>query len=313
MENKEQLFAVFGKPVLHSKSPQMFNALFAQANINGFYTRFRVESGPEVVDAIRNFGLNGANVTTPFKEELLMCLNSVSEEVMAIGSVNTIVYKGGKTIGYNTDYYGVIKAIEDAGISIKGKSAVVLGAGGAGKAAAYGLVSAGASVTIVNRTIRKAEKAAARLKCSIAAIEDLPTLLKSTEILVSTILPEANPLDGITLPKNLAVFDANYRTSAVAAQAKSQGCKIIPGERWLLRQAELAYFHFLGSWPDIAIMEKALADAKPAEPQKLHFIEMENQNLIETRRPDLVIPADGKTEMELDDILNEERSKAFGS
>ena len=313
MENKKQLFAVFGKPVLHSKSPQMFNALFSHNDTNAFYTRFRVESGPEVVDAIRNFGLIGANVTTPFKEELLMCLNSVSEEVMAIGSVNTIVHKDGKAVGYNTDYYGVIKAIEDAGISLKGKNAVVLGAGGAGKAAAYGLISGGASVTIVNRTLRKSELAATRLKCNFAATDHLATLLQTTDILVSTILPEANPLQEMVLPQSLAVFDANYRISAVAAQAKAQGCRVIPGERWLLRQAELAYFHFLGSWPDIAIMEKALAEALPANAQNLHCIEVENYKTIETLQPDLVIPSDGKTEMELEDILDEERSKAFGS
>ena len=308
-----QLLAVFGKPVLHSKSPQIFNTLFSKSNIDAFYTRFRVESGPEVVDAIRNFGVVGANVTTPFKEAVLMCLNSVSVEVMAIGSVNTIVFKEGKTVGYNTDYYGVVKAIEDSGITIKGKSAVVLGAGGAGKAAAYGLVAAGASVTIVNRTLRKAEKAAMKLGCNFAPIEDLPTLLTTTDLLVSTILPGANPLIGITLPSTLAVLDANYRTSAIGAQASAQGCKLIPGERWLLRQAEMAYFHFFGNWPSIETMEQALLSAKPANPKLLRSVELENQTIIATQRPDLVIPAADKTEIELEDILDEESSKAFGN
>ncbi len=313
MESKSKLFAVFGNPVLHSKSPQMFNALFTNSNTNAFYTRFRVQAAHEVVDAISSFGLSGANVTTPFKEELLMCLNSISDEAMAIGSVNTIVYKHGETVGFNTDYYGVIKSIEDSGISIKGKSALVIGAGGAGKAAAYGLVLAGATVTIVNRTFHKAEQAALRVKCNAATIEDLPLLLETSDILVSTILPEANPLAEITLPKSLAILDANYRISAIGAQATAQGCKIIPGERWLLRQAELAFFYFTGSMPPLTIMEKALAEAKPAENQRLQCIKAENYSEIKKQRPDLVIPADGKTQMELDDILDEERRKAFGS
>jgi len=313
MENKTQLFAVFGKPVLHSKSPQIFNTLFSKSNIDAFYTRFRVESGPEVVDAIRNFGISGANVTTPFKEAVLMCLNNVSDEVMAIGSVNTIVFRDGKTLGYNTDYYGVTKAIEDSGIALKGKTAMVLGAGGAGKAAAYGLAAAGASVTIVNRTLRKAEKAAEKLGCNFAPIENLPILLKTTDVLVSTILPEANPLIGITLPTTLAVLDANYRTSAIGAQAAGQGCTIIPGERWLLRQAELAYFHFFGNWPSVETMEQALKSAKPANLKLLHCVDPENQTIIATKKSDLVIPVEDKTEMELEDILDEERSKAFGS
>ncbi len=308
-----QLLAVFGKPVLHSKSPQIFNTLFSKSNIDAFYTRFRVESGHEVVDAIRNFGIAGANITTPFKEAVLMCLNSVSNEVMTIGSINTIVFKDGKTIGYNTDYYGVTKAIEDSGVKIKGKSAVVLGAGGAGKAAAYGLAKEGASVTIVNRSLLKAEKAAKKLGCNFAPMEQLAMLLKTTDVLVSTILPEVNPLVGITLPSTLAVLDANYRTSAVAAQATAQGCTIIPGERWLLRQAELAYFHFFGDWPNIETMEQALLNAKPANPNLLHCVEPENKSMITSEKSELVIPVDDKTEMELVDILDEERSKAFGN
>ena len=313
MENRALLLAVFGKPVLHSKSPQIFNTIFAKTSTNAFYPRFRVESGAEVIDAIRNFGIIGANVTTPFKEDVIPHLNGVSEEALAIGGVNTIVCKDGKTTGYNTDYYGVVKSIEDFGVSLKGKSVIVLGIGGAGKAAAYGLIKSGAIVTIINRTIEKAERAASKLGCKFAPIDDLPTILKTTEVLVSTILPEANPLADVTLPSNLAVLDANYRSSAVAAQAKAQGCRIIPGERWLLRQAELAYFHFFGNWPNIESMEQALANAKPANPNRLHCLEPENSSIITNQQLDLVIPINGKTQLELDDILHEERSKAFGS
>ena len=188
----KKLFAVFGNPVLHSKSPMLYNSLFSKIHIDAYYTRIRVDKCEEVVRAIRSLEIIGANITTPFKECLLPLLDSLSPEAEQIGAVNTIQNDNGFLKGFNTDYLGVSKSIEEAGISIFGKRCLVLGAGGASRAAVFGLMSSGGEVFITNRTHSKAEDISNQMGCNVIPLDEIKEIIPTIDIVVSTLLPDVS-------------------------------------------------------------------------------------------------------------------------
>jgi shikimate kinase len=134
----------------------------------------------------------------------------------------------------------------------------VLGAGGAGRAAAFGLTGEGATVTVVNRTAESADRAAADFGCRAGRIEDLGELLRSAQGLVSTISAPETPVDAEWLREDLVVLDAFYPLSPLARAAEKRGCRVIRGEDWLLHQALPAYRLFTGLNPSEAAMAEAL-------------------------------------------------------
>lgn len=318
------LLAVFGCPILHSKSPLMFNSLLGGEDL---YTRIRVNSSSDLVDAIKTLNLKGANVTAPFKEEIIPLLDQLSEEVQFIGGANTICNKEGKLIAYNTDWYGATEAIKLSGLSIKGLKVVLLGLGGAGKAVAYGLLKEGADVTLVNRTASKAKTIANKLGCQYQTIENLPTLLNHTELFVSAILP-GSKLDNLQcIPKNIWVFDANYHGSLITQMAIAGGNPTIDAKKWLLHQAIKSYEHIFDAFPNIQKMEKALESCTTAkinvvgvcnEPDKIEINselilipKNEASNYIRANKPDLVIYTPNLGIKEVEEIYAYERNKAL--
>lgn len=322
---KSKLLAVFGNPILHSKSPLMFNALLGDS---GLYTRIRVQSGKDVAEAARHLNLAGANITAPFKKEVLPFVDEQSEEVSLIGGANTLVNNSGRLTAYNTDWYGATQAIKQSGLSLKGLKVVLLGLGGAGKAVAYGLVKEGADVTLVNRTASKAVEISRKLGCRMGRLEELPILIADAELFISVLSPSAKiPINH--LPKGLWVFDANYHASALVEVAKKNGNPIVDGSQWLLHQAVKAYEHIFGTTPSVEVMNQALKQPRSTsikavaicnvdEPQQIseEFWAAPRANaesIINLHQPDLVIYTPTLGTNEVEEIYKDERSKAFGS
>ena len=258
-----QLFAVTGNPVLHSKSPGMFNNVFESTNYPAAYTRLAANTAEEALRIFRSLEFKGLNITAPFKEEIIPLLDEIDPIAELIGGVNTITTNNGTIKGYNTDYFGVLTSINNHLDKIGKKegnyNCVVIGASGAGKAAAYALMSKGAKVTIVNRTIEKAETAAIKLNCNFAGLEKLPILLPSTDIIILAITQNVNPINSSWLSEKHIVFDANYKSSEFIAMAKTKGCSIIDASDWLLHQGIEAYRHFFNKYPDITVMRNGLS------------------------------------------------------
>lgn len=254
-----KLFAVTGKPIIHSKSPLMFNNEFEKTGKDAAYFRLAAKSAEQAIFVFKEMGISGMNVTAPFKEDMLNLVDEVDETAKAIGGINTIVNRDGKLYGYNTDHYGVTQSFENAGINLKGKTAVVIGAGGAGKAAAYGLIKKGAFVTIVNRTFQKAESAANALGCKCESIENIEAVIANSEIIISTLSQNVKVVKGKWLKPEHIVFDANYKGSLLIPKAKGFGCKIVNAEDWLLNQALLSYELFLDKKPNKQFMAEGLA------------------------------------------------------
>ena len=144
-----KVFAVIGDPVAHSKSPRIHNSAIQALGLNAIYTRFHLKKAQDLRDKIFELGLNGANITVPFKEEALKIADYKDEMALNIGSANTLLVKGQKIHAYNTDGIGFLRAIaEFVGI----KSALILGAGGTAKALAFVLTKKGIKVSVANRS-----------------------------------------------------------------------------------------------------------------------------------------------------------------
>ncbi|MBR5427622.1 MAG: shikimate kinase [Clostridia bacterium] len=144
----DKQFGLLGRKLSHSFSPQIHRYL-------GDYEYLLYEKEPEQVEEfVRYFPLDGFNVTIPYKETVMPFCTSISEEAQKIGSVNTVVRRGGKIFGYNTDYFGFSFLLENAGIDPAGQKAIVLGSGGASKTAQAVLRDLGASsVTVIGRNL----------------------------------------------------------------------------------------------------------------------------------------------------------------
>ena len=168
------LYGVFGDPIRHSRSPIMLNRAFQEAGINAVYAAFHVrpEELGDAVRGIRALGYRGINVTIPHKVEVMQYLDEIDEGARIVGAVNTIVNEAGKLIGYNTDGIGYVRSLkEETGIELKGKSVLLLGAGGAARGVAYALAKEGAGrIYIANRTKERALELADTISAFTEAI-----------------------------------------------------------------------------------------------------------------------------------------------
>lgn len=247
MDDKAHRYAVLGNPVLHSLSPGLFQAAFEHFGIRGSYLRIHAASIDAALQAASGMNLAGFNLTAPFKVPVASRLDRLDEPARAIGAVNTVVRRGNRLCGHNTDWQGVLEALRRGGVDPRGCKAVVLGAGGAGRAAAWGLMRAGTrEVIIANRTESRAREAAARLGCGSIPLDDLAPELASCDVLIGC-LPAGTPLPfEPALHPGLAVLDANYHRPVLQAAARNAGCVVLNGLDWLRGQATAACVSMLG-------------------------------------------------------------------
>ncbi len=242
-----RIFAVAGAPVFHSKSPLIFNTAFRHLGIDAAYVRLAASRAEEVVALVREIDMAGLNITSPFKREILPYLDDVEGDARKIDSVNTVVRRGGRLVGYNTDVAGVLEALRGSGFDPSGHKAVVMGAGGAGRAACLALVSVGARVILINRTFEKAQGFAERIGCTALPLDRAKDALQGAHLLISAVSSGDRLIEPSALRRPLVVLDANYgHPSALVEDADRAGCTLIDGREWLLGQALPAFHLFTG-------------------------------------------------------------------
>ncbi len=149
----KRLFALFGNPVSHSKSPLLHNSLYRQLGLDACYTRYLLHDGRLLAEKFLSLGLSGINITVPFKEDAFDACDFLDEFAKNIGAVNTIILKDGKLHGYNTDAPGFMASLG----ALDPKSAVILGAGGTARAIAFALRANGIEPLILNRSAGRLE------------------------------------------------------------------------------------------------------------------------------------------------------------
>jgi len=256
-----KLVGLIGWPVEHSLSPAMHNSAFAALGLNWCYVPLPVhpERLWEAIAGLRALGFVGANVTVPHKEAVMSYLDEVTPEAQTIGAVNTIVVLEEKSIGYNTDWQGFLAALSESGFDPQGKRAVVLGAGGAARAVVYALAQGGAQVTVLNRTLSRAQALVQDFSplfphCSLVSLPFTPPTLEvqTTEahLLVNTIpvgmwpgVDQSPWPEALAFPGHLTVFDLVYNPgeTKLLRQARAAGAKGIGGLGMLVHQGAAAF------------------------------------------------------------------------
>ncbi|HWG85627.1 MAG TPA: shikimate dehydrogenase [Deinococcales bacterium] len=244
---------LFAHPAGHSLSPAMHDAALASLGIEGRYLALDVPpSGLRAaLDELRRSGAWGANLTIPHKEAALPLLDDLSEEAWAIGAVNTVVRRDGRLHGLNTDAPGFMAALVEAGVAVGGRDALVLGAGGAGRAVAFALREAGARVGVWNRTPGRAEALASEFRLGHVSDARLPSAARSAWLLVNSTSvglrdAEASPLLPGALPRDGWVCDIVYRPleTRLLREARAAGLGTVDGLGMLVHQGALA----LSAW-----------------------------------------------------------------
>lgn len=265
ISGRTRTFGLIGHPVRHSLSPAMHNELFRRKGVDAIYVAFdaRPEDAGGVAPAIRTLALAGANLTVPFKERVIPDLDRLSPEARLAGAVNVVVREDGALVGHNTDGAGYVTALEEEmGVTPAGRSAVILGAGGTGRAIAAALAGRGAtSIHILNRTVERAEQACTALAdsfpgCSWTAgplsAESFSAAAPHAHIVVNCTSGEAGPrvstLDVDRLHPGTVWTDVNYWMSdpprLVACAAR--GVRIQRGIGMLIHQGALSFRLFTG-------------------------------------------------------------------
>lgn len=203
-----KLFAIFGDPVAHSRSPLMHNSVFKHLNYKACYTRVHLTDGSKFRETFFALGLSGANVTVPHKEAAYAACDEVRGFAKKVGVVNTIVLEGNRLIGYNTDADGFMFAIEEFGAL---KRVLMLGAGGTAKALSARLKESGVEVSILNRSKERLAYFEA-LGCECFSWDDFK--LKKYDLVVNT---TSAGLKDDELPAPLKLIEAILENTSFVA------------------------------------------------------------------------------------------------
>jgi shikimate dehydrogenase len=248
----------------------MHNAAFTAIGENAVYLPFAISPTRlrEAVQSIRTLGLLGVNVTIPYKEKVIPYLDKIDPLAKKIGSVNTIVNRKGTLIGYNTDGKGFLQDLKEHGVDPSRKTAIVVGAGGAGRAIAATLSWAGAkAVYITNRTSARARSLSKKIpRAQFISFNKWRAAVPSVDIIINTtsIGMHANDpsiISASEMNKNLFVYDIIYnRRTALLDEARKAGAKNGGGLGMLLYQGALAFSLWTEQPAPVAIMKKTLSD-----------------------------------------------------
>ncbi|XP_065863546.1 bifunctional 3-dehydroquinate dehydratase/shikimate dehydrogenase, chloroplastic [Euphorbia lathyris] len=263
-----KVYGIIGKPVGHSKSPILYNEAFKSVGFNGVYVHLLVDDIANFLQTFSSTDFAGFSCTIPHKEAAVKCCDEVNPVAKSIGAVNCIARRqsDGKLFGYNTDYVGAISAIEDGlrglqnissatGSPLAGKLFVVIGAGGAGKALAYGAKEKGAKVVIANRTYARAKELAEIVGGDAISLADLETFHpEDGMILANTTSIGMQPkVDETPVPKNVLrhyslVFDAVYtpKITRLLREAQDSGAATVSGLEMFIGQAYEQFERFTG-------------------------------------------------------------------
>lgn len=259
---------VAGQPIAHSLSPVIHGAWVAAAGLDAVYRAFGpadADAFAELVDQGRRGALRGLNVTAPFKAQALALADEAGETARTCGAANLLVFEGGRVRADSTDGLGLMGALAEQapGLDVLGRPVVVLGAGGAARAAAAALKAAGAEVGVLNRTAGRAKILAEDLG---VAVVDGVALGEAALVVNALSVPPA--IDLAALRDDAVLMDMTYRplVTAFLAGGRARGLGTVDGLAMLIGQAGPSFRALFGvDPPDVAVRAVALAALGEAE------------------------------------------------
>ncbi|GAD51945.1 LOW QUALITY PROTEIN: shikimate 5-dehydrogenase I alpha [Halarchaeum acidiphilum MH1-52-1] len=263
------VYGLIGNPVGHSLSPPMHETAYDELGLDARYVTLEPDAtdGAAAVEAADTLDFAGLNVTIPFKGDVL---DAVEPDDLArrVGAVNTIDFSGAVPTGHNTDVAGVRRSFDRFDVPLAGAESVVVGAGGAARAAAVALVEDGAGVHVANRTVERAEELAADVGGTASGLNALPDAVADADVLVNATSvgmdedEDVSPVPADALHADLAVLDAVYSPleTRLLREPSAAGATTIDGAWMLLYQGVAAFERWTGADAPVAAMNDALRD-----------------------------------------------------
>jgi shikimate dehydrogenase len=238
-------FTIFGNPVAHSKSPNMHNNAFNKFGINALYTKTKLQNKESLKSSFLDGGFVGANVTVPFKEDAFAIADEIDGVANDIGAVNTLINKNGKIVAYNSDAYGFSESIKD----FKIKNALILGAGGTARAAAFGFGQKSIDCSVVNRSKGRLaffkQHGFGVYEYSTLDKFDFDIIVNTTSAGLSGELPCSKELLVSLFANSTYSVDVVYGVKTpFISLAKKHGQIVKDGSDMLIYQGVLAFLHF---------------------------------------------------------------------
>lgn len=278
-----KLVGLIGYPVAHSLSPAIHRAAFASRGLDWSYDLLEVEPAqvPAMLEELRLPQWAGVNVTLPHKVAVIETLDSLDGTASASGAVNTIVNQEGHLHGLNTDIAGFTRDLAGLGIEAGDRPALLLGAGGAARAAALALVRRGARLTVVTRTPQRAAHWVPRLSelegadieirpWNLSAFEGCPTgalIVNATPVGMWPHTADCPWPERVVLPPEAVVYDMVYRPpeTELVRRGRRAGLAAHGGLGMLVEQASLSFQHWTGlEAPQEEMRAAALAELEVA-------------------------------------------------
>lgn len=251
---------VVGRPIGHSLSPVIHNAWIAALELEARYERFEPADEAafaDLVAAVRAENLAGLNVTSPFKDAAVALADRASATATATGGANLLTLADGVVLADSTDGFGLLAALAEQApdLRLAGARVVVLGAGGAARAAAWALKTAGATVGLLNRTPERAQSAAVALGVAVADPADL-----ETAALVVNALSVPPSLDVGRLGPDAVLMDMTYRPliTPFLEQGQARGLRVVDGLAMLIGQARPSFRALFGTEPPAGVDVRVL-------------------------------------------------------
>jgi len=241
VDTATRVYGVAGDPIEHSLSPVIMNTALRRENVNGVYLPLHAKTLKDLIHCVREIPLHGLSVTMPYKQAILPYLDNTDAHTSKIGACNTVVRgQEGKLYGFNTDIAGILRPLEQR-LSIENAKVLVLGAGGAARAAVFGLKERGAEVWILNRTSAKAQKLARQAKAHTIKRADLRKIAFDV-IINATPVGMGNTSDCPLKDQEIqarVVFDMVYDPveTHLLQVARAKGIAVIPGVEMFVQQA----------------------------------------------------------------------------
>jgi shikimate dehydrogenase/3-dehydroquinate dehydratase type I len=267
-----EVYGVAANPVAHSLSPAIHNAAFAATQRNAVYLPLKVDDCAALLDDMAPLGLRGLSVTIPHKATMCALMDEVDELSARVGVINTVRLTDGRRSGCNTDVAaavgGIASAAARAGIAdLSGRSVLLVGAGGAGRAIAWGLHAEGAVLTIANRTASRAVALADELGVASCPLEDIAGL--NPDILVNAtsrgMWPHVDdsPVPRALLRCGMVVFDSVYNPARtrLLREAEDAGCITASGLEWFAAQAAAQFEYWTGQPAPTEVMRAVIEEA----------------------------------------------------
>ncbi|MBV8696039.1 MAG: shikimate dehydrogenase [Chloroflexi bacterium] len=283
MISDKRRVGLIGDPVAHSYSPRFQQAAFDALGIEAHYELWHTPALqlPMRIQSLRNIDCFGANVTIPHKQAVLPLLDHIDPLAARIGAVNTIVHRAGLLWGYNTDAPGLLLALQEHGVgeqhnkatSLKGCTAILLGAGGAARGAVFALAGAGVErLLLVNRHLERAQMLAAQVQQDYAGIllclDDPSVLAAYPDSIIINATPTGMHDDSSPLPAEVLsrfapdtfIYDMIYNPAetSLLRQARARGLRAANGLSLLLHQGALSFTLWTGREAPLDVMRTAL-------------------------------------------------------